>query len=90
MEMLLAILLWIGCISAPNTYTQSTIDTYATAKLRASAEPDDMGQINPKGALTYPANMWGGKDVVAKTLYKQWTMENANYRVKCTIKLIRR
>jgi len=30
MEMLLAILLWIGCISAPNTYTQSTIDTYAT------------------------------------------------------------
>ena len=27
MEMLLAILLWLGCISAPNTYNQSQIDT---------------------------------------------------------------
>lgn len=28
MEMLIAILLWLGCISAPNTYTQASIDTY--------------------------------------------------------------
>lgn len=28
MEMLLAILLWIGCISAPNTYHQTQIDAY--------------------------------------------------------------
>lgn len=28
MEMLIAILLWLGCISAPNTYTQAAIDTY--------------------------------------------------------------
>lgn len=30
MEMLLAILLWIGCISAPNTYHQAQIDAYST------------------------------------------------------------
>lgn len=30
MEMLLAILLWIGCISAPNSYHQSQIDAYST------------------------------------------------------------
>ncbi|MDZ4744980.1 MAG: hypothetical protein SGJ05_03145 [bacterium] len=30
MEMLIAILLWIGCISAPNSYTTQAIDNYAT------------------------------------------------------------
>lgn len=30
MEMLLAILLWIGCISAPNSYHQLQIDAYST------------------------------------------------------------
>ncbi|MDZ4744771.1 MAG: hypothetical protein SGJ05_02075 [bacterium] len=30
MEMILAILLWMGCISAPNTYQQSQIDAYTT------------------------------------------------------------
>ena len=30
MEMLLAILLWIGCISSPNTYYQAQIDSYST------------------------------------------------------------
>ena len=29
MEMLIAILLWIGCITAPNTYTQAAIDNYS-------------------------------------------------------------
>ena len=29
-DMLLAILLWLGCISAPNTYTQPQIDVFAT------------------------------------------------------------
>ena len=28
MEMLIAILLWLGCIQAPNTYTTSVIDAY--------------------------------------------------------------
>lgn len=28
MEMLLAILLWLGCITAPNTYYQPQIDAY--------------------------------------------------------------
>jgi len=27
-EMLLAILLWLGCITAPNTYYQSQIDSF--------------------------------------------------------------
>ncbi len=30
MEMLLAILLWIGCISAPNSYMQAQITDYST------------------------------------------------------------
>jgi len=30
MEMLLAILLWIGCISAPNSYYQGQIDSFST------------------------------------------------------------
>lgn len=30
MEMLLAILLWIGCISSSNTYYQTQIDAYST------------------------------------------------------------
>lgn len=29
MEMLLAILLWLGCITAPNTYYQPQIDSHA-------------------------------------------------------------
>ena len=29
MEMLLAILLWLGCVTAPNTYYQPEIDSYA-------------------------------------------------------------
>lgn len=30
MEMLIAILLWLGCISAPNTYTDVQITDYST------------------------------------------------------------
>lgn len=29
MNMILAILLWLGCIQAPNTYTVQSIDAYA-------------------------------------------------------------
>lgn len=30
MDLIIAILLWIGCISAPNTYSSRAIDDYAT------------------------------------------------------------
>ncbi len=33
MDLLIAILLWIGCISAPGTYTTTQIGDYKTANL---------------------------------------------------------
>jgi len=30
MEMIIAILLWIGCISAPNSYQQTQINDFTT------------------------------------------------------------
>lgn len=67
MEFILAVLLWIGCIQSPSTYTTSEIDAYRTTHLQlieqvqsdsllAAATWQQYGAATEEVKIIYPWN----------------------------------
>lgn len=63
MEMLLAILLWLGCITAPNTYYQSQIDSFESQN--QAAIDGVMASPTQQAYVRYFKMLWMRQSAVA-------------------------